>query len=257
MTNQNNPNSLLNRVSAQTQQNNAPAPQPPAPPASSRFGASSSNNQNNNNNQNNQNNNQNNNSGSRFNRPNPFRSNQNQVKWTTMPIYQAVVRFDLKGLGDPFYHLLGHDLNPDYGDLRTLCMALEAGGEHVEALTEVLNHTWETYMLKGAALVYPWNDKTWQNIATPSPMPNTGDNNNADDDDTDDNTPEKQQPPPYTTVRAIQVALVMNVLGRARSQLLLANAPLLLHRQYLERTLVTDDPRLVRLAMATGCLEEA
>lgn len=195
---------------------------------------------------------------SRFGRSNPFSNNNSQINWMTQPLYKTLVRFELQGLGDPFYRLLGHEVNTAYGNSREVSRALEAGGEHAEAIEKILNDTWATYDLTGAMLVYTWNSKAWKSIAAPVPMPNPSDDTFYDDDDDDDNQNKDTEPapPPFKVLRAIDLQLVLNVLSRARSQLLLADAPVVFSQQYLNRALVTDDPRLVAIAQATGSLEE-
>jgi hypothetical protein len=47
----------------------------------------------------------------------------------------------------------------------------------------------------------------------------------------------------------------LNVLARARSQILLATSPPDLERPFLERDLAADDPRLIALACSTACAE--
>lgn len=258
MSQQNNPNPssssslasrLANRLAANQQANNngsssqqatpssppAPVP-PPAPPANqprSPFGRS--------NNQNNP--------------PAPSRSKspfgaQNQRSWAIHPVQKTVVRFDLRGLGDPFYRLLGHALNPDYGDYKTVSAALEKGVEGTRELEAILNRAWESYQMLGATLVYNWNADHWKTVTTPPPVPQPED---IEDD-------AQQNPPPapstFTCVRAIDLHLVLNVLGRSRSQVLLTRAPLVFSQEYLNRSIMSDDPRLVSLAKATGYLEE-
>jgi len=235
---------------------------------SSRFGranASQSNNNNNNNQQqNNNNSNSNSSSGGRFgsgsNRfrssSNPFNQNQN-LSWGLTPIHKTAVRFELKGLGDPFYRMLGHDLNTEYGQSRKVARALEAGGEHVEAIMAMLDEAWKGYDLTGAALVYTWNPKPWNIIVTPSPMPAPPQPESKDDSDDDE---EDKKPDPirmFNVVRALDMKLTLNVLARSRSQLMMAEAPLVMSTEYLNRSIITDDPQLVALAQATGCLEEA
>ncbi|GAB4524931.1 MAG: hypothetical protein OHK0046_40140 [Anaerolineae bacterium] len=253
--------SLLNRIAKQTQQ--APATN----------GNSSTNNANNANNgqqpanrlsggsrfANNQTNQQQNNSTppGRFGRPNPFNNSdqQNQVNWSMLPMERTLARFELRGLGDPFYRLLGHPLSTEYGDSRVVSRVLEEGGEAVAELELLLNTAWDTYNLVGATLVYNWAVKPWEGIAQPTPMPFDNDQQYQDDDDNQKKT-ETPQTPPFRVVRAIDLQLVLNVLARARTQLLLATAPLVFSQQYLNRALVTDDPRLVALVLATGCLED-
>jgi len=253
-------------------QNNGKQPQSAADRLRSRLAqanSSQSNNQNNNQQQNNNNQNNNNNSsssrfggssssGSRFSsRSNPFNQSQH-LNWGLTPIHRTVVRFELKGLGDPFYRMLGHDLNTEYGDSRTVSRALEAGGEHVEVIASMLESAWSGYDLTGAALVYTWNPKPWKVITTPQPMPAPPqqEKKKGDDDDDDD---EKTPPQPiqmFTVLRALDMQLTLNVLARSRSQLLIAAAPLVMSQEYLNRSIVTDDPQLVALAQATGTLEE-
>lgn len=186
--------------------------------------------------------------------------NNNQRSWTIQPAYKTVVRFDLRGLGDPFYRLMGQELNPDFGDSRAVTRALEEGGESVEKLQTLLDETWTRYDLQGAVLVYNWNSETWKTIAFPDHVqpPNTTNDNQGDADDfTDDNNANNQPPKPlFQCLRAIDLALVINVLGRSRSQLLITRAPLLMAQQYLNRSIMSDDPRLVALTRATGFIEE-
>jgi len=234
----------------------------------SRFGqANASQGSNNNNNNQQQNNNSNSNSSSSSNRfgsgssrfgsrPNPFNQSQ-QLNWGMTPIHRTVVRFELKGLGDPFYRMLGHDLNKDYGDSRQVARALEAGGEHVEAMMTMLENAWSGYDLTGAALVYTWNPKPWKVVVTPQPMPappQQAQDKSDDDDDSEDKTPDPVQM--FKVLRALDMPLTLNILARSRSQLMIAAAPLVLSQEYLNRSLVTDDPQLVALAQATGTLEE-
>jgi hypothetical protein len=233
---------------------------------SNRFGQSNKNNSSNNNSSNNNNQPQ---PQSRFGgRPNPFSQTQ-QLNWVLSPMGRKIVRFELSGLGDPFYRLLGHDINTDYADSRAVARALEVGGEHVEAIKQMLDDAWEGYKLNGAILVYTWKARPWANIARPVPTPNNDPADwleDLDDDDKDENTEkaddnagkEKKEPPPaFDTLRSMDLMLALNVLARSRSQLLLANAPLVFSQQYLNRSLVIDDPRLIALAQATGSIKDA
>ncbi|HEX2623023.1 MAG TPA: hypothetical protein VHL11_22840, partial [Phototrophicaceae bacterium] len=101
----------------------------------------------------------------------PFQ-NANQRTWTMQPLQKTVVRFELRGLGDPFYRLLGHDLNPEFGDFKHVTAVLEKGSESVKVLEESLNNVWDSYRLQGAILVYNWNADAWKTIsALPAPAP--------------------------------------------------------------------------------------
>lgn len=197
-------------------------------------------------------------------RPNPFANNANNQNnntrnWTMQPAYGTVVRFDLRGLGDPFYRLMNKELDPGLGDSRAVTKKLEEGGETVAELQTMLDEAWAKYELQGALLVYNWNAETWRQIAQPAPTTQTTTENNGNSDDFYEDDENKQQPnkPLFTCLRAIDVGLVLNVLGRSRSQLLIARAPLLFAQQYLNRSIMSDDPRLVTLAKATGYIEES
>ena len=215
-------------------------------PRNSRFGG--------NNNQNNQANNPfggNNNQNSQGNQPNnntqplpqgPPPLPNNIIKTTLTPVHRTVVRFELPGLGDPFFKLLNHPLNTDFGTLETLINHLDTGGESVNELEAHLNSLWMSYAFVGAALVSFWNKDVWTEIMRPNNMPIDNGNNDA--------------PSTYQSIKALDIGLTLNVLGRARRQLLLADAPIIMSKQYLNRTLVSDDPRLVQLAKATSYIEE-
>lgn len=179
---------------------------------------------------------------------NPFGS-QHQRVWQMQPIQKTVVRFDLRGLGDPFYRILGHELQAEYGDYKVLTAALEKEVDGTRELEVALNKSWESYRLQGATLVYNWNADTWHNVTNTPP---------ASAQENSDEEPPQTPPPPvtFTCLRSIDLLLVLNVLTRSRSQVLLTRAPIVFSQEYLNRSLMSDDPRLVSLAKATGYLEE-
>lgn len=225
---------------------------------SSRFGNNQQNQQ-----QNNQQNQQQNNPPARpFSppRPNPFGNrNNNQRNWTMQPLSRTVVRFELKGLGDPFFRMLGHEINPDYGDIKTLTRALNQGGEHVETIKQMLDKSWETLGIDGAILVYNWNREAWKTIAQPPANKQDNDDNDDDDLELDDSFSDDDggsNKPRFTCLRSIDLSLALNVLARSRSQLLIARAPLVFGQDYLFRSIMSDDPRLISLVKATGYIEE-
>ncbi|MBC7871767.1 MAG: hypothetical protein H7Y09_13065, partial [Chitinophagaceae bacterium] len=78
-----------------------------------------------------------NNNANRLNRPGLF-GNQEKVNAPLLPLGRSVVRFELDGLGDPFYRLLGHPLNPDLSSGKAIALVLEAGGENVSNLEKLL-----------------------------------------------------------------------------------------------------------------------
>ena len=253
-----------------------PAPKsatPPAPaPATSRFSRGSSNNNNNN---------ANNKPSSRFGtpatrKPAPPKSWRHEgtvnrfgasdLAWVIAPIDTTFVRFDLRGLGDPFHRLLGEDINFSNFVLPKLLGTLEEGGDPVDKLKERLESTWENYKMSGATMMYAWNDDIKEIIASVPKMqksqPIQPANNDADDfyfDDDDDEDNKSSATSDATSgvcLRAIDMLLVLNVLGRTKSNILLGNSQLILEEGFLNRSLVTNDPRLVAVAQATGCVEE-
>lgn len=188
----------------------------------------------------------------------PF-SRQRQLDWAMLPAKKTVVKFDMEGLGDPFYKLLGHQLNPAYGEIKAVAEVLEKGGDSAETLTTHLDSVWKTYNLDGAVLVYRWNPKSWGEIAQAALLPQQEDQSNPFDDSTPEAANQEAKPPAdpnYTCLRALDLQLVLNVLARARTQLLLAAAPIVFSQQYLNRALIADDPRLLELVRATGYLTE-
>lgn len=192
--------------------------------------------------------------------PSPFQTLDNAI----VPMLRAVVRFELAGLGDPFYRLLGHPLNADLGDVTKLAALLEAGGEAVDALTAKLDEIWEAYQLNGASLVYPYDSETALVMANPQPMAAHIPNRRNADNNNDDDIPQwlqNSQPSGASNAsavyfRALDLALTLNVLGRSRSQVLIAHAPIVYDSRMLVRSLITEDPRLVALARASGAFIE-
>ena len=99
-------------------------------------------------------------------------------------------------------------------------------------LQEQLELDWICYGLRGAILVY---HVPAAGVSTPAAGP--------------------EAPQPPAVLKATDVSLIVNVLGRATSQVLIVEAPLTLNGHFLERRLATDDPRLVRLARRGGASE--
>lgn len=185
--------------------------------------------------------------------PSPFRPlpTRDTVEYALLPLRGLAIRFELKGLGDPFYRLLGHDVNAENSDSRLVVRKLEQGGNDVKAIQALLDNAWEKYAFKGAAMVYPMeNEALIKQLNAPAIMPKK-------DIFEDDDDSEKKEEPPKPAVkilRAIDMVLVLNILGRARTQVLIGTSPMMFNQHYLNRAIVTDDPRLVALAMATGVI---
>lgn len=197
--------------------------------------------------------------------------NSRNMQWVVKPMQDVSVRFDLTGLGDPFYRLLKSDLKLENADPQALVGALDADEALRSQLESVLEDTWQGYDFKGAALLYPWTDdvkKAFQ--MTEAALAAINQQSGKPDEfdgllEEDDNSENQQQPEdhvyfaltqPLTCLRAIDVGLVINVLARVRSQVLVADTPLALETGFLERSLITEDPRLVGLAIATGYIQE-
>ena len=89
------------------------------------------------------------------------------------------------------------------------------------ALAMDLETSWEGYALRGAVDLFPWSD-----------------------------TLLREDHGYREALRSSDPSLVLNVLGRARSQLLLATTPLALEPGLLNQRLATDDERIVGLVRA-------
>jgi hypothetical protein len=111
--------------------------------------------------------------------------------------------------------------------------ALEIDRALVERLKPRLDAAWESYHLKGALLLYAWRDELRSAI--------------------NGRLSALRQPTTYLLV--VDPVLILNVLGRSRAGLLLAGAPLALDRVFLNRSMASDDHRLISLAQASGCVE--
>jgi len=174
-----------------------------------------------------------------------------KMDWRIIPVTSLLVRFDLDGLGDPFYRVLGKRLTVDYGDPEAVTKAIEAGGADVEEMAVRLDAAWDDYKLQGAVLLYRWTKDLR--------YPLTGriiSGDELEEGETPDTYEDDKRKPP-TILRALDLLLVVNVLARTRANIILKNAPLALERQYLGQSLFTDDARMISLAHATGCVEEA
>lgn len=110
---------------------------------------------------------------------------------------------------------------------------LETDRALVERLKLRLDAAWESYHLIGALLFYPWRDELRSAV--------------------NGRLSALKQPTTYLLVT--DPVFILNVLGRSRAGLLLANAPLALDRVFLNRSMASDDPRLIPIAQAGGCVE--
>jgi hypothetical protein len=143
-----------------------------------------------------------------------------------------IVHFTLEGLGGSLQGLI-EEVSYS-GSYSALAAWLEKHRDSIKPLMSALNITWEAYAMQGAMLVYPWEEERKQVILTHARANNTR----------------------ATCLRAVDPLLVLNVLARARTNLLQPRAPLALESSYLERSLIADDARLIKLAQLTGYIEE-
>lgn len=181
------------------------------------------------------------------------------VAWVIAPINTTFVRFDLKGLGDPFHRLLGAPLDLNHADPANFAQTLITGGDLTDELTQRLDESWEIFNMTGAIMMFAWDDmrkaivahlpELQKNTAVPNPF------NRKKDDDKEESANE-ELPASGMCLRALDMTLIINVLARTKSNILLGNSELILEDAFINRSLVTNDPRLVQLAQATGCIEE-
>lgn len=170
------------------------------------------------------------------------------VQYSLLPAGQTVMRFQLRGLGDPFHRLLGDPLNLEYGTPEKAAEALNTDAALCDRVTAVLDEAWQRYQLVGAMLLTPYDvaARVYTSPLHPVPLP----------DEEEDNASPTPGLPKCDFVRAIDVALVLNVLARVRDGILVAETPLALEPAFLDKTWVASEARLIALGRATGCLED-
>jgi len=111
--------------------------------------------------------------------------------------------------------------------------ALEENIAAEAALEAKLDAAWGEAPFMGAALVYPWRPEVKTALVARF----------------------QAIEQPTVVWRATDPLFVLNALSRARTHVLLGNAPPALERGFLDRILYTDDPRIVELAQASGVTE--
>lgn len=218
----------------------APAPAPAAPAPANRFGGGSAPR-----------------FGSRF-------GGREEALWTIAPLRLEAVRISLEGLGDPFHRLLGTPINAVFSKPAKVVEALGKDEDLLKRLSDVLNESWAKFEFRGAALLYPWDEsirKAYNQALqpTPPPPPEKKEGETEDEDYADDMPDWLASPAQKSSVclRAIDTAFVLNILARTRANVVVGNTPLALEPGFLEQALLCDDPRIIALARATGCIEES
>lgn len=171
--------------------------------------------------------------------PNPFgslgsRFGTSKLNFNITPVMDTLVRFELNDLGEPLYRFLKCRRRKDQSDIDAALEVLEQESEHAAEIAQRLDAAWQGYHLHGAVLLYVWRDDVRQCVTAEAAA-------------------EKS---PLALIRACDPMLVLNVLARARSNLLMQGVPVALERAFLERVFVTDDPRITALARTTGYRRE-
>lgn len=185
------------------------------------------------------------------------------LTWTRKPFAKTAVLFQLQGLGDPLHRLLGSQLNPDNRTPDAIAQTLQSDDELREKLIAVLDEVWGNYEFRGAVLLHPNKPeirRAYAEITYPQPLPprkQDQDDTQDDEDIDEENTTTPSIFSDNLCYRAIDVGLVLNVLGRTRGQILVGKTPVALEAGFLRTAYISDDPRLVEIAQATGCIEES
>jgi hypothetical protein len=166
------------------------------------------------------------------------------VTWEIIPVQDSITRFTLQPMIAEAYALAGILLpplsreaaSPDAPEMSeaqriaTFCEALARDAALEAALKEKLDAAWHETGFSGAALTYLWREEV--RVALLTQLRATG--------------------APMLIAEASDPLLVLNVLARARSAVLMAGAPAVLEKGFLNRTLTSDDPRLAALVAASG-----
>lgn len=175
------------------------------------------------------------NTGSRFAppAPSPFRRfGAVPVNIQIMSLNDIVVGFTLSGLGGAVARLLDEPLADD--SIEAIVDAARTDSDLRQRISARLDAEWATMPFTGAILVADWTDHLPDALALQA---------------------EKTGSKPRL-LRAVDPLLTLNILGRARANILQHATPLALERAYLNRTLVTDDRRIAQLVTGSGYLQE-
>lgn len=157
-----------------------------------------------------------------------------RTTWEILPYSPVIARFSLEGLGGSLQRILGSGLIDNIGTYEAIIHSIEKNKDAMSALVASLETIWSGYALTGAILVHPWEQDTKQVVLAHAKIANIK----------------------AMCLRALDPLLVLNVLARSRTNLLQPRAPLALEQAYLERSLITDDVRLVKLVQSSGYFEE-
>lgn len=157
-----------------------------------------------------------------------------RASYDYIPMHDTLVMFDMHDAAPAVYEMLGitppikDNGTSDPTDTRTLIAALDKDKALSSILRAQLDQFWTDFKIVGAVHVYDWREEVKQAA-------------------TNRLNALKQRP---NFVRAADPLLIVNVLARARSYLLIHGAALALDRPFLERIVMTDDPRLLSVVTA-------
>ncbi len=155
-----------------------------------------------------------------------------KAMWEILPMTDMLLSFELAAIAEGLVKTF--DLPTNAPPVDAFLTLIEKDKAFTAALRERLDEDWLRFELHGAFLVYNWRDEIRQAVNARL---------NA-----------VKAPPTYTLVR--DPLFTLNVLGRARTALLLATAPLALERPFLTRSLVCDDLRLAKIAQGRAFTTE-
>jgi hypothetical protein len=185
-----------------------------------------------------------------------------EIQWTIAPLRLEAVRISLEGLGDPFHRLLGTPINAVFSKPAKVIEALSKDEDLLKRLSDLLDDSWEKFEFRGAALLYPWDEgirRAYNQVLQPTPPPVEKKETDSEDDELADELPDWLAAPSQKAgacLRAVDADFVLNILARSRANVVVGNTPLALEPGFLDQSLLCDDPRIVALARATGCIEE-
>lgn len=203
-------------------------------------------------------------------RLNRFANNNNATNtvpdrptWTITPMSMAGVRIELEGLGDPFFRILNTPLDKTIRNVNSIMQKMNDDKELFQQLSDELDRRWEKIGLKGAVLLYSVHKNVQQafsEVIMPI-LPASEDLNYEDDNNNQAQAPAQASQnnnltSPYQMFRAIDPALIINILGRVRGNVLAEGTPLALEEAFLRQSFLCDDERIVELALSTGAIEE-
>jgi len=145
-------------------------------------------------------------------------------------MHDTLIMFDLDDAAGAIFDLL--QIEPTKADEQTtatrpgvtLINMMEKNRSLPESLKPTLNEYWHGVSLVGAVHVYDWREEVKEAAVRRL---------NA-----------IKAPPDY--LRATDPFLIVNVLARSRTNLLIPGAALALDRPFLQRIVITDDPRLTQ-----------